>query len=46
MRFTGMLEIIRVDAYASISKYEEAIKELNYVQTYFPDSAAIDFKKA
>lgn len=35
----------RVDAYASIGKYEEAIKELNYVQTYFPDSAAIDFKK-
>ncbi len=35
----------RIDAYASVGKYEDAVKELNYVQTYFPDSAAIDFKK-
>lgn len=35
----------RVDAYADLGQYEEALKDLNWVQSFFPDSAAIDFKK-
>lgn len=35
----------RVDANIAAGKYEQAIKELDWVKDFYPDSAAIDFKQ-